>query len=105
MHEGFHRLALETIQFTKAYLSDWDRVNNKILKQRIEEEQWRPPNFSKVKINFDTAFEKQLNITGTDIVCQDLDGLFWGPKQWLICIFQLCLRLRRWLVCRQFRQG
>ncbi|PPR97421.1 hypothetical protein GOBAR_AA23246 [Gossypium barbadense] len=26
LHEGFHRLALETIQFTKAYLSDWDRA-------------------------------------------------------------------------------
>ncbi|MBA0749329.1 hypothetical protein Gogos_003274 [Gossypium gossypioides] len=57
-----------------------DRVNSKIPGQRIGEERWRPPGFSKVKINFNTTFEKQSNISGTDIVCRESKGVILGSK-------------------------
>ncbi|KHG30433.1 hypothetical protein F383_13978 [Gossypium arboreum] len=38
LHDGIHQSMLEMVQFIKAYLSGWDKVNSRIPWQRIEEE-------------------------------------------------------------------
>ncbi|MBA0729128.1 hypothetical protein Golax_025802, partial [Gossypium laxum] len=55
-------------------------VNSKIPGQRIEEERWRPPDLSEVKINFEATFDKQTNKSSTSIVCRDLEGVILGSK-------------------------
>lgn len=42
--------------------------------QRIEEEWWRPPKPSEIKINFDGAFYRQTSKSGTVIISKDSEG-------------------------------
>ncbi|MBA0821698.1 hypothetical protein Goarm_018538, partial [Gossypium armourianum] len=49
----------EIVQFILGYVNELDELNRRLLVRRVVGEQWRPPEVSKVKINFDATFHKQ----------------------------------------------
>ncbi|MBA0841184.1 hypothetical protein Goarm_003690, partial [Gossypium armourianum] len=50
------------------------RGEQRLLRQRVEDERWKPPDPIEIKINFDGAFDKQNSRSRIGIVCRDLSG-------------------------------
>ncbi|KAK5846015.1 hypothetical protein PVK06_002281 [Gossypium arboreum] len=71
IYEGKMKLGTQIADFVINYLKDLDGLNTHLLVRRIDTDRWAYPKGFKVKINFDTAFNRQRNESCSRLVVRN----------------------------------
>ncbi|PPR82465.1 hypothetical protein GOBAR_AA38250 [Gossypium barbadense] len=71
LHENKVQIEASLIQFITDYIQEIEGVKEKLPVSSVFNEYWKPSRITNVKINFDTAFDKQNKRSCTGVVIRD----------------------------------